>query len=236
MRRAAEIAAPAQRSAWHRCLFVARFCPPLLTVRVRFTRAYQGDSMASKKQQPQPKKATVSAKKAVSKASAKTPAKPPAAEPKGRLKKTVAAVAAGAAATVEILIKAHDVKEAYEWLRPILDRVLSLSVRQADGWAVEMNACANPSKHVNLLKLQIARTALFVAVIDRLMSTTTKKLSEQGALTASQEDTFSSALLNGLERLKLDSPAPEMAEAIVSQAEMSALLKIKKTPRRLADR
>ena len=192
--------------------------------------------MASKKQQPQPKKATVSAKKAVSKASAKAPAKPPAAEPKGRLKKTVAAVAAGAAATVEILIKAHDVKEAYEWLRPILDRVLSLSVRQADGWAVEMNACANPSKHVNLLKLQIARTALFVAVIDRLMSTTTKKLSEQGALTASQEDTFSSALLNGLERLKLDSPAPEMAEAIVSQAEMSALLKIKKTPRRLADR
>ena len=192
--------------------------------------------MASKMQQSQPKKATVPAKKAASKASAKTPAKPPAAEPKGRLKTTVAAVAAGAAATVEILIKAHEVKEAYEWLRPILDRVLSLSVRQADDWAVEMNAYADPSKQVELLKLQIARTALFVAVIDRLMSTTSKKLSEQGALTASQEDTFCSALLDGLERLKLDSSGPEMAEQIVSQAEMSALLKIKKTPRRPADR
>ena len=192
--------------------------------------------MASKKQQTQPKRATVPAKKAASESSAKTPAKPPAAEPQGRLKRIVAAAAAGAAATVEILIKAHDVKEACEWLRPILDRVLSLFVSQADDWAVEMNACADASKQVELLKLQIARTALFVAVIDRLMSTTSKKLSEQGALTASQENTFCKALLDGLEGLRFDSPAAEMAEAIVSHAEMSALFKIKKTPRRLADR
>ena len=190
----------------------------------------QQDSMAQKNKQ---RKTAVAPKKVATKAPTTPTLQQIGTAAKRIGKKAVAAVATGSAAAIGILTKAHDVHQAYEWLKPILDKVLFLSVRQSDNWAVQMNACADAGEQVTLLHRQLARTALVVAVIERALAAAAKLVAEHGTVTKTQANSFSKALLDGLDDLgdgaTPGATASEVAASIVSKAEMSALVKVKNT-------